>query len=413
MSELKQEDTTVEKPETRREETMDTQAETASNVSDTCASPFADWSDEELMTKAKEHYQKEQFLVAARMLKHTTHIADKDVPFQKEVEEKAKLLNHVIADLLADVEEHVGDDNGEPASAGQWIKGGEYHDDRRDTLMYYRLEEDLQLKCRLESPVESSLLVPLLAVLIETEQYMSWLPSWTVPRIGVELVDKLGQVGRTEQILRIATAVPWPFKSRDVVIRTCGVDDIDDIQEDPHTTGSIAISLVSLEEGQDVHKSTISNPVYDQDVVHVPPIPDGMERAEFDGGLLIRKCPPNHPCLRNSRVAYPPDEHLMLVGFSLSLDGKISPLFPTAVINFVIQTVITQMWAKLLQVAEEIRAGSRPQHAEVIAARREEIYDWVEQRIEGMFEHLASTTNDKEGTENGNDNTTDEKKEVE
>lgn len=40
-------------------------------------------------------------------------------------------------------------------------------------------------------------------------------------------------------------------------------------------------------------------------------------------------------------------------------------------------------------MAEEIRAGDRPQHAEAIAAKREEIYDWVDQRIEDMFKTLS------------------------
>ena len=58
-----------------------------------------------------------------------------------------------------------------------------------------------------------------------------------------------------------------------------------------------------------------------------------------------------------------------------------------------------------LKVAEEIRDGSRPQHAEAIAAKREEIYDWVDQRIEGMFaslrkqEELVATTTTTTTTE--------------
>ncbi len=44
-----------------------------------------------------------------------------------------------------------------------------------------------------------------------------------------------------------------------------------------------------------------------------------------------------------------------------------------------------QMWSMFLSVAEEIRAGNRPQHAAAIAAKRKEIYDWIDQRIEDMF----------------------------
>ena len=51
-----------------------------------------------------------------------------------------------------------------------------------------------------------------------------------------------------------------------------------------------------------------------------------------------------------------------------------------------------------LRVAEEIRSGSRPQHAEAIAAKRDEIYDWVDARIEAMFASLQ-----KEGDEEKKD----------
>jgi hypothetical protein len=54
------------------------------------------------------------------------------------------------------------------------------------------------------------------------------------------------------------------------------------------------------------------------------------------------------------------------------------------------------MWAMFLKVAEEIREGSRPLHAQAIAAKREEIYDWVDQRIEAMFASLDATKSDGE-----------------
>ena len=43
-------------------------------------------------------------------------------------------------------------------------------------------------------------------------------------------------------------------------------------------------------------------------------------------------------------------------------------------------------------MAEEIRSGDRPLHAAAIAAKREEIYNWVDKRIEDMFEHLEKTS---------------------
>lgn len=57
------------------------------------------------------------------------------------------------------------------------------------------------------------------------------------------------------------------------------------------------------------------------------------------------------------------------------------------------------MWAMFLKVAEEIRSGDRPLHAEAIASKREEIYNWVDQRIEDMFAHLEKKKN-KDALEN-------------
>jgi hypothetical protein len=322
------------KPETKREDTMETETNASSNVSETADRTLL--SDGEALARAKEHFKRDQVLVAARLLENIATVPDEDIPFKKEVEEKAKLLNHVIADLLSDPEQHTADDDNHH---DKWIKGGESHDGHRDTIMYYKLSEEMQLTGRLETPIESSLLVPLLSVLIETDLYMTWLPRWTVPRVGIASVKKLAQLGRTDQILQFISEVPWPFTARDVILKTCATDDIDDVPEDPNTTGAIVIGLVSLEQGETIHKSTLCNPHYEtgNSVVEIPPVAAGLKRAEFDGGLLIRKCPDDHVALRHSKVNYPPDEHLILVGFSMRIDGKISPLFPAAVINFVIQ----------------------------------------------------------------------------
>ena len=78
------------------------------------------------------------------------------------------------------------------------------------------------------------------------------------------------------------------------------------------------------------------------------------------------------------------------------------------------------MWAMFLKVAEEIREGSRPEHAQAIAAKREEIYDWVDKRIEDMFAHFEkqhehqNTSDDlahNHHNENNSGDTNEEKKE--
>jgi len=324
-----------------------------------------------LLEKAKDHMRNDQVLAAYRLLQQmppptTAEISKKEedeetVAFLQEVETKAVLIQKIIDDLLTDPEiVHKEEGTGattmpadtDPSDATTaattaamddvWIKQGESHGHDRDTIMYYQVTEDLQLKCRLETPIESSLLVPLLSVLCETDLYTSWLPQWTIPRIGLASVDKLAQLGRTEQIVQFVSQVPWPFQSRDAVIQTVACDDIDDIEGGASTTtGSIVIGLHSLAEGDIVHGSTVCNEHYknEKDTVIVPPVAEGLKRAEVDGGLLIRKCPDDHITLQGSTVHYPPDEHLILVGFSLRIDGKISPLFPKSIINFVIKVL--------------------------------------------------------------------------
>jgi hypothetical protein len=394
---------TVVKPATEQEETMDTDSDSFHSLSnvdtpvedDTTSSGAAaavppDMSKEEMLERAREHMKNDQVLAAARLMKHVGDVSsEEDMLFQEEVVHKAGLIQGVIDDLLANPEASTNGDDGVSSDEDKWIKMGESHDGKRDTVMYYKLTEDLQLKCRLETPIESSLLVPLLSVLNETDLFMTWMPSWNYPSVGLDAVNKLTQMGRTEQVIQFISRVPWPFPGRDVIVQTYACDDIDDLEG--RTTGTIAVSLSSLEEGV-IKKSTVAGEHYkDAEDLPVPPCPEGLKRAEFDGGLLIRQCPPDHASLQHSTIEYPPGEHLILVGFSMRIDGKISPMFPSWIINFVISSVITHMWSMFLRVAEEIRSGSRPEHAEAIARKRGEIYDWVDKRIEDMFAQLQQS----------------------
>jgi hypothetical protein len=54
-------------------------------------------------------------------------------------------------------------------------------------------------------------------------------------------------------------------------------------------------------------------------------------------------------------------------------------------INFVTRTVIGRLWAKLLQVAEDVRDGKMPSHSEAIN-RKKELYDWLQERLDFMIE---------------------------
>ena len=59
----------------------------------------------------------------------------------------------------------------------------------------------------------------------------------------------------------------------------------------------------------------------------------------------------------------------ILVSVQMSVDPKID-FVPAALANFVTRTVIYTMWCMLLRVAEGVRDGARPAHAEAIAAKK-------------------------------------------
>lgn len=67
-----------------------------------------------------------------------------------------------------------------------WTKQGESHS-RHDTLIYYKVGRESRLTCFVETPIEASLLVPLLSVLNESDLYQFGLrlgkhPSWVFER---------------------------------------------------------------------------------------------------------------------------------------------------------------------------------------------------------------------------------------
>jgi Ethanolamine utilization protein EutJ (predicted chaperonin) len=72
---------------------------------------------------------------------------------------------------------------------------------------------------------------------------------------------------------------------------------------------------------------------------------------------------------------------------------------PMVLINFVTRIVIGRFWVSLLQVAEDVRDGQRPQFIEAVAGNRE-LYDWAENRIDVMIEKVkaASVPNTEEET---------------
>jgi hypothetical protein len=309
-------------------------------------------SDEELIGLADEEAEGERYLVAARLLRK---VKNKELlqPVHHNIVRKAGITADVI-------EEHL-----KPPEQG-WKKQGESHG-HRDTIIYYKVEEHSKLTCRIETPIEGSLLVPLLATMTESELYHTWMPKWTFPfKMGVRDSQKLKDLpGRGAQVTQVTVDMPFPVADREVVYEAWAIDAIDELN-------LISMKGVSLEVGA-------------EDGIVQPPEP-GVKRITFDVGWVIRKCPEDHPCLTKSKHKYPEGEHLLLLSLTQFVDAHVKYV-PQALINFSTRTALNGMWASLLQVAEEVRDVKRPDHDKAIAGKKE-LYGWVNERIEYLFSKL-------------------------
>jgi hypothetical protein len=262
-------------------------------------------SDNELIEKAEHEAAEERLLVAARLLgkvKNQQLLLDS----HKNVIRKAKILQNVI-------DEHL-----KPPEEG-WNKQGESHG-ARDTIIYYKVEEYSKLTCRIETPIESSLVVPMLSVFEESDLYEEWMPKWNFPfKMGVRQSKKLKeQPGRGAQVIQVTVDMPYPLSDREIVFDTFAVDSI----EEQHL---IAMKGMSLDVGA-------------EDGVVEPP-ESGIKRMDFEAGFVFRKCPEDHPCLKNSKHRYPDGEHLLLLSLTQYANAHLNYV-PQSLINFGTRTAL-------------------------------------------------------------------------
>lgn len=138
--------------------------------------------DAALLKKAEETAGIERYPEAAALLKQvsdSTLLTD----YHKHVLEIAERAESMKKELFQEFQE------------GGWHKQSEIHG-HRDTCIYYKVGEDASLVARIETLIESSLLNPLLSVFNESDLYQSWMPSFKMPRLGVQLSEKMQESGR-------------------------------------------------------------------------------------------------------------------------------------------------------------------------------------------------------------------------
>lgn len=324
-------------------------------------------TDEQLLNAGLLHFRNDRLLAGApffRTIRNQSLIHDS--PQNTEFFRRALLAEKLRADLS------------QPIKEGGWTKQGESHGDR-DFITYYKTEEGGKLKCRIESVIESSLYVPFLATLNETDLYDTFFPHWHFPfKLGIHRSNRLQQCGRAEQLVQLTVDLPFPLKKREIILH--GVCD-EDCDNNTAAGGTVGAKLVTADES------------FDNSSGVVPPPEAGIVRMGFEADLMFCICPPDHAALtksKSSKAKYRAGEKLILVTAVLYIDPRIA-LVPQAFMNFCTRTAIGTVWKQFLRIAEEVREGKRGDHAELIAKKREEVYDWIDERAVFM---LASGTSD-------------------
>jgi len=319
-----------------------------------------------LLVKAEEFYGEERLLKAAEVLKQ---VKDQEKLFSdhhKMILRWAETVERSIQSMLKDPES-----NGSP-----WIKQTEKHG-QRDFRVFYQVSDDNQLIARIDCAIESNLLVPFLSVLNESDLYASWMPSWEKPvKLGFQLSEKLKLEGRGKQTIHVRAALMWPLSDRDLFFRVMAVDAIED------SDGCIAIQALS--------QTSEDDPII--------PKPTGKAvQMGFSNFFLIRACPSDHPCMtRSKHYAGNDHEPPILISMTMSADPRVK-ILPQSLQNFLSRTVLGRMWSTLLEVAEDVRDGNRPEHKEAIDAKPD-LYDWIEKRVGVMLDNIEKHESQTQST---------------
>ena len=157
------------------------------------------------LQQAKKLYRGVKVIAAYRLLRcidmRNDSTAEKLGREHREIYNRGKMCEESVQDLL-------NPPNSRPEDG--WIKQGESCGSF-PTEIYYKVDSKVRLTCRVETPIEQALLVPLLSVLNESELYKDWFPSSTSPRMGLLQSKALARYGRADQVLQVTTSAPVSY----------------------------------------------------------------------------------------------------------------------------------------------------------------------------------------------------------
>jgi hypothetical protein len=308
--------------------------------------------DAALIREGEDHVTHQRFILAAQLFEQVS-APDTLTKQQRRIIEIGQRASASMKQMLLPNPEDQG-----------WKKQGEVHGNR-DTMIYYRVKHPENIiVCRMETPLESSLLCPLLSVINESELYHTWMPHWDFPKLGLSESRLLKDLGRGHQIISLRIDTPFPFANRECILHGVATDSIDG------DDNAIILSIQSMDTGN----------YFEMDV----PAPErGYRRAAYTGDMLFRPCPVDHPVFRKSKANYPVGEKLLLISMDFSADGRVAGV-PLSIINFITRTVIGKQWGTLLKIAEDVKSGIRVDHQKAIEEKKE-LYGWVEERVRVML----------------------------
>ena len=314
-------------------------------------------SIDELLGHAREHTRNDQILTAARYLRKAL---DRDTNLKLDND-----LAHILH-LASRVEATIVDLSKPPDPSIWTLQGNSHHKDMK-LLHYYKLDSFRRLTSRIEFLMDKALLTSMGAVLIETELYNTWIPRWRIPSVGIRNVQKLGELGRTQQILHVELDIPW---RRELILVSNGAEEVE-------ANGLLAIHLGS-------RNNITEDSIQPFGKAIILPPETGIKRIDFEGCFVFQKCPKEHPLLHDAASPNTASNSI-LVSFSMYADAKVPQLFPQWIVNFVLSVAIERIFTLLVSVARDVKAGKSPEHSTAMATKRDCIYGWLDERTEVML----------------------------